>query len=181
MFKFDLRVLMKAPYHLAFISNINFSGLIIFPGLALIVALVWGTIVLWRKLLKSNRLHRLIKWLLITFSSLISLFVLYVMVIAMWILNTAYYYPKSNFDHAKWTSDHETRYEMSDDIIDSKILIGKTKKQVIAILGLEYNKLDNNEWYYRLGIKPEIANIDQDDLEVVFKDGFVVEVRQFTE
>ncbi len=66
------------------------------------------------------------------------------------------YHPESKFDSKKWTENVEGRHEMRKDLIDSKILIGKTKKEVIEILGIpqNINKVNNDtikNWTYFLG------------------------------
>ncbi|MCL5244586.1 hypothetical protein M4I21_02120 [Cellulophaga sp. 20_2_10] len=40
------------------------------------------------------------------------------------------YYPEYNFNQQKWDNIPEQRYELSADIIESKMLIGKTKAEV---------------------------------------------------
>ena len=42
--------------------------------------------------------------------------------------------------------DKEHRYELSDDIIENKLLIGKSKLQVIEIVGLDSNCEENDMW-----------------------------------
>ena len=51
-------------------------------------------------------------------------------------------------------------YELSNDIIESKMLIGKSKSQVRQILGDEDNNDSLNVWTFGLGVRPELFNID---------------------
>ncbi len=88
------------------------------------------------------------------------------------------YYPKYSFDKNKWMNDKEERYELSGDLIKSKMLLGKTKQEVIQLLGDEGKTNDENTWNYKLGFRPELFNIDPDYLEIEFKDNMVVEVIQ---
>ncbi|MFB9865502.1 hypothetical protein [Rufibacter immobilis] len=72
----------------------------------------------------------------------------------------------------------EKRYELSADIIDSKMLLGKTKPEVRQLLGDEGNTDLSDHWNYYLGFRPGFANIDPDVLDIEFKDGKVVKVGQ---
>lgn len=54
------------------------------------------------------------------------------------IANREYIAPRirsERFDHEKWNSNEKNRYRMVRDIIDSKLLIGKTAEEVISLLG----------------------------------------------
>ena len=88
------------------------------------------------------------------------------------------YHPTHDFDKQKWFADKEKRYELSEDIIDSKMLIGKTKSEVRQLLGDEGNTDESDYWNYYLGFRPGFANIDPDVLDIEFKDGKVVKVGQ---
>ena len=63
---------------------------------------------------------------------------------------------------------------MTDDLVDNEKLIGKTKEEIIELLGQEENNLDSSLWTYYIGYKPSIIGIDPDVLEVEFKDDKVV-------
>ena len=67
---------------------------------------------------------------------------------------------------------------MSDDMIKSKMLIGKTEEEVLGLLGKDYLDYDENRITYYLGFAPGIAPIDPDILEIYFENGKVVEVIQ---
>ena len=43
--------------------------------------------------------------------------------------------PSSDFDKSKWLADREGRFAMGDDIVKSKILLGKDTNQVKQLLG----------------------------------------------
>jgi outer membrane protein assembly factor BamE (lipoprotein component of BamABCDE complex) len=63
---------------------------------------------------------------------------------------------------------------MTDDLVDNKKLIGKTKEEVIELLGPEEHTVSNSRWTYYIGFKPGIMAIDPDVLEIEFEDGKVV-------
>jgi len=103
--------------------------------------------------------------------------IIYVCIIIIWIWSISYY-PKSSFDQSKWNSNIEERYKMSDDIIKSEILLGKTRESVIKLLGENLSSSDPNTFYYGLGHTPGMFNIDPDYLEVIFEDSIVIRVIQ---
>lgn len=72
----------------------------------------------------------------------------------------------------------EKRYEMSKNLIESQMLIGKTKAEIKQLLGASNDPDENNNWNYYLGMKPGIISIDPDILEIEFKDGKAVKVWQ---
>ena len=88
------------------------------------------------------------------------------------------YYPKTTFNKQKWDENKEERYKMSKNIIKSEILIGKTKDEVIELLGNDFSTYDENHIAYELGFVPELFNIDPDVLDIYFENGKVVRVSQ---
>lgn len=63
--------------------------------------------------------------------------VLYVGIILIWMFSISYY-PKIDFNKQQWHQNKEERYKMSEDIINTDMLIGKTKEEVISILGDDF-------------------------------------------
>ncbi|MCU4154884.1 hypothetical protein J1N10_02785 [Carboxylicivirga sp. A043] len=88
------------------------------------------------------------------------------------------YYPDNTFSRQKWMENKEERYKLSSDIIDSEILIGKTEKEVVQLLGDDYYQIKGNEIYYDLGFVPGLFSVGPDVLEIVFEKGQVVRVEQ---
>ena len=101
----------------------------------------------------------------------------YVGLIVIW-SSIANYYPKEEFSKVKWDNNIEERYVMSKDIIKNKILIGKTKDEVIELLGNEFQKYDENHIAYSLGTVPGFFNLDPDVLDIFFGDARVIKVSQ---
>ncbi|AXT50313.1 hypothetical protein D1818_05515 [Aquimarina sp. BL5] len=87
-------------------------------------------------------------------------------------------YVEVKFDKELWTRDKEERYVMSKDIIESKILVGLNKENVIEILGSDYDSYSENTISYCLGFVPSISGSDPDLLELTFENGKVKSVRQ---
>ena len=102
---------------------------------------------------------------------------LYVIVIIMWVF-TISYYPKTTFNKQRWDENKEERYKMSKDIIKSELLIGKTKEEIINLLGDDFYIYSENHIAYDLGFVPELFNIDPDVLDIYFENEKVIEVNQ---
>jgi hypothetical protein len=103
--------------------------------------------------------------------------ILYVMIITLWIFSISYY-PKEKFDTIKWHENTEERYKMSAYIIENKILIGKTKEEIIKLLGNDYHKREKDSIGYYLGFVPGLFSIDPDVLIIYFENGIVIKVKQ---
>lgn len=132
---------------------------------------------IWRRILKSRKLQTGTKRVVLWVATIISTPILYVGIVLVTI-QVMEYYPKRDFDKSGWLENKEQRYEYSDDIIDSKMLIGKSKKEVRKVLGDAGNLDDSDDWYYDLGYRPELSNIDPDSMEITFKNNKVVSVIQ---
>ncbi len=131
---------------------------------------VWRSI--FRKYIKSKFLIRFVSWA----AAFPTAFIVYGALIVAWFAVVSYY-PKREFNRNEWFADKENRYELSHNIIESEILLGKTKVEIIQLLGDE-NDVENNHWEYYLGFIPSIGGIDPDVLDVYFQDGKVVKVEQ---
>jgi len=104
--------------------------------------------------------------------------IIYVVLVMIWIFSISYY-PTSVFDQNEWNSNVEERYKMSEVIIESKMLIGKTRHEVIRILGNEFITNSESEITYELGHVPGLFNIDPDYLDIKFENGKVESVNQY--
>ncbi|OHX65436.1 hypothetical protein [Flammeovirga pacifica] len=147
------------------------------PIIILILAIPTYFICLWglkkRKAgTDSNR-----KWLALIPTFIFSPLI-YVGLIMIWIFSISYY-PTNDFNQTEWNSNVEERYKMSEDIIESKILIGKTNTEVIEILGTDFLSNNIRSITYELGHVPRLFNIDPDYLEIKLENGIVVSVHQY--
>ena len=99
----------------------------------------------------------------------------------------------SNYHHLKyfnsetWTEQPALRYELSDDLIASETLLGKTKSEVKELLGtyewLGWNDAkkaeDDSIWNYGLGIEPGAFNTEKECLKIRFNNHKVDAVESF--
>jgi hypothetical protein len=126
-----------------------------------------------KKFIKVERVRIIATWM----TTLIATPLIYSGLITFWLISISYY-PSHDFDKEKWFSNKEKRYKLSKDIIESKMLMNKTKAEVQQILGDEKNSDQSDYWNYYLGFKPGFANIDPDVLDIEFKNGKVIRVGQ---
>lgn len=141
------------------------TGLVSIPGV-----IIWNWF--FRKLIHSDKPRKRMAWL-VTFAMTP---VVYRVIIVPWYLGLSFF-PSHNFSKERWNSATGTRYEMSEDIIDRDILIGKTKADVQHLLGKAENVPENNEWEYILGSRPGLFIIYPDVLRITFKNEKVVKVK----
>ena len=104
--------------------------------------------------------------------------VIYVGLVMIWIFSVSYY-PTNDFDKSEWNSNIEKRYKMSEDIIASKMLIGKTQEEVIQTWGANFSSNNENRITYELGFVPGLFNIDPDYMEIKLENGKVISVHQY--
>jgi hypothetical protein len=135
------------------------------------VFFIWRWI--FRKSIIADKRRKIAVWT----ATILSTPIVYALVIAGWFWSMSYY-PNRHFNKKKWIDNKDQRYEYSNDIISSKMLVGKTKTDVIKTLGDEANLDSSDDCYYDLGFRPGIGNIDSDNLEITFKNGKVVAVIQ---
>ncbi|WP_020403793.1 hypothetical protein [Gracilimonas tropica] len=130
----------------------------------------------FRWLLKKTKFSIKSRQLLSSIGTVIITPLIYVGLVLSFIFLISYY-PSKEFDQQEWMDEPSERYEMSEDIIESELLIGKTKKEVEKMLGPS-NDMEKDNWAYMLGFVPGIANIDPSVLLIFFENGKVVKVSQ---
>jgi amino acid transporter len=126
----------------------------------------------WRRIFKKikNQNKRIVVTWLIT---LLSAPIAYILIFAA-IFLIPMYYPNRNFDKVKWMNNKDTRYEYANNIINSKMLIGKSPAEVERLLGTDHFNEQYGGWFYDLGFTP--GSIDPDSIEIDFKNGKVANV-----
>lgn len=86
------------------------------------------------------------------------------------------YHHKKYFNAEDWKNKPALRYEMSNNLETSKLLLGKSKTDVAALLGepewFSWNDTikanDSNYWNYNLGMKPGAFNTTQECIKLTF-------------
>ncbi len=95
------------------------------------------------------------------------------------------YHHEKEFDNESWTEKPGLRYEMIDNMIETNFLIGKSKKEIVNLLGnVEWlswnyasNEYDANIWNYGLGLIPGAFKDIKEDVEISFSNNKVSKVK----
>jgi len=99
------------------------------------------------------------------------------------------YHHQKYFNSEVWIEKPSLRFEMTENILKSDTLIGKTKTEIQELLGtyewLSWNDTiknhDENLWNYALGLKPGALNNKKECMTIVFKDGIVSHIETYNE
>jgi 4-amino-4-deoxy-L-arabinose transferase-like glycosyltransferase len=99
------------------------------------------------------------------------------------------YHNEKYFNSEVWIEEPSSRYEMTNNILESDTLIGKTKPEIQHLLGtyewLSWNDSiknhDDNLWNYALGMKPGAMNTKKECMTLIFKDGKVANIETYNE
>lgn len=99
------------------------------------------------------------------------------------------YHNEKYFNSEAWIEEPSLRYEMTNNILESDTLIGKTKPEIQHLLGtyewLSWNDSiknhDENLWNYALGMKPGAMNTKKECMTIIFKDGKVTNIETYNE
>lgn len=97
------------------------------------------------------------------------------------------YHHQKYFDAKAWKDKPSLRYEMSKEMMDDSLFIGKNKQEVEALLGTsEWYGWDDSikanspeKWNYNLGFKPGAFNMMQECMQLEFKSNKVHNVTQY--
>ncbi|MFK7771464.1 MAG: hypothetical protein AB8F94_04960 [Saprospiraceae bacterium] len=79
------------------------------------------------------------------------------------------YYLRTEFNQEIWMTKINERFKMSNHIIDSKMLIGKSEGDLITLLGKDFFKENSNHLAYRIGFIQKIFTKEPFILNVCFK------------
>ena len=126
------------------------------------------------------------KWLTFLISLILTPIVYFYLFYPLLNIFSSYHHQKY-FDAEAWKEKPSLRYEMSGNIINKNIFIGKTKNEVERILGTSvwYSWNDSIKanspdfWNYNLGFKPGALNYMQECIEFAFKNNTVKTVKQY--
>jgi len=126
------------------------------------------------------------KWLTLLLTLILTPIVYFYLFYPLLNIFSSYHHEK-RFDKEQWIEKPALRYEMIKEIIDTKLLEGKSKLEIKALLGQkEWLGWDDalkanseNKWNYNLGFKPGAFNNMQECVELVFDDTQVKTIRRY--
>jgi len=92
------------------------------------------------------------------------------------------YHPELKFNSIEWSENKSERHHMKKDLIESEILIGKSKNEIVEILGVPENnikvELDTiKNWNYYMGSEGHGMGWKFHSLELYFEKGSVLTVK----
>tara|TARA_B110000967_G_C18730402_1_gene482300 strand:- start:562 stop:894 length:333 start_codon:yes stop_codon:yes gene_type:complete len=88
-----------------------------------------------------------------------------------------------SFDSDEWKKNKDSQYWMLDDLVESEILIGKNKNQVIELLdtvNIKQYSYSNNYWMFII-LKPQPSPAKQspaEALDLSFENNKIIEVEK---
>lgn len=94
------------------------------------------------------------------------------------IFSYLFYEPQYDFDKEKWFADKHSRYEMRDDIVESRILLGKSQSEIVEIIGKPLSNDSNDLWKYDLGMSSAGLGLQFNYLELTFENGKVTKAEK---
>ena len=91
------------------------------------------------------------------------------------------YHPARTFKADSWKENVEDRHQMSDDLIHSKVLMDKTKVQIVDKIGLPINNISLKQdtltpWKYSMGSRGWGLGFKFYYLKIKFQNGKSVKV-----
>lgn len=145
------------------------------PIIILIIAIPTFFIFRWilKRFVQNKKTHNLIS----IAGTIIVAPILY-LVLNFAFFSYLFYEPQFDFDKEKWFADKHSRYKMREDIIESKILEGKSKSEIVEIIGKPESNDSIELWTYDLGMSDAGLGWQFNYLELTFKDGKVINVKE---
>ncbi|WP_111682353.1 hypothetical protein [Winogradskyella tangerina] len=85
---------------------------------------------------------------------------------------------ETRFDESLWKDNPRKRYKMVDDLIESQLLMNKTKSEVRAILGIpQFSSTEPQDiLIYGIGEPPSFVDSKREHLLLIFEDQRVIKV-----
>ncbi len=103
---------------------------------------------LFKKFIKQSNTRKIVTWL----TTIILVPIVYVGFISLFFI-VLFHVPNRDFDRSKWFADKQNRFQMANNIIDSKMLIRKDTNQMKQLLGNPAFRIDSlKEWKYDMGM-----------------------------
>jgi hypothetical protein len=145
------------------------------PIIVLIIAIPTFLVLRWilKRFIKNKKT---LKWTVIVSTIIISPIIYYVLIIMFFSL--LFYEPQYDFDRERWLADSEARHEMRDNLVESEILINKSKSEVIHLIGEPKSKDSTDLWIYDLGMSGAGFGWQFNYLELTFENGIVSDVKK---
>ena len=145
------------------------------PIIILILAVPTFFILRWilKKFIKVKKTRNLVSLI----GTIIIAPILYVgLIIAFF--SYLFHEPQYDFEKERWFAEKNERYEMRDDLINSGILNGKTKIEIIELIGNSESADSTDIWTYALGTSGAGFGWQFNSLILTFENGIVSDVKK---
>lgn len=145
------------------------------PIIILIIAIPLFFVLRWllKRFIENTKTRNLVSLIATLFIAP----VLYIILILLF-FSLSFYEPQYDFDRERWFADKQARYEMRDDIIESEILKGKSKSEIIELIGKPDFPDSTDVWKYDLGTSGAGFGWQFNYLELTFKKGKVSDAKK---
>ncbi len=77
---------------------------------------------------------------------------------------------KKKFSKKNWILKREKRFLFVDDLLQSNLLLFLNKKEVINLLGDEFNDANSNKWTYYIGKSYRLISFTKSKLFIYFNE-----------
>lgn len=106
--------------------------------------------------------------------------VVVILIVAFFISQLLLLIFEKDFTQGEWHSKPQERYQMVDDIIESQLFIGKSKTEILSLLGEPDAIFDNTRLrlVYKLGNAPSFESRKEAELVITLKDDSVIKVTE---
>ena len=154
--------------------------MILTPAFVIFIIIVFALVWLFINTI-DNR-----KWLSFLISLALTPIVYFYLFYPMLNIFSSYHHQK-HFDTEAWIEKPALRYEMTDEVINNKVFIGKSKTAIKSLLGTsEWYSWDDaikvnspDKWNYNLGAKPGAFNNMKESVEIIFANDTVNAIKQY--
>ena len=84
---------------------------------------------------------------------------------------------EEQFDEKEWHASPSRRYKMVDDIIDDELFIGKSKDDIIEVLGQPVDPINSEKdiLNYKIGTPPSFSKHKREELIIVFENSVAIQ------
>jgi hypothetical protein len=89
-----------------------------------------------------------------------------------------FYEPQYDFEKERWFADKNARFKMRDDLVNSGILNGKSKSEIIELIGKSQSNDSTEIWTYDLGMSGAGFGWQFNSLKLTFENGKVSDVKK---
>ena len=89
-----------------------------------------------------------------------------------------FYEPQYDFEKERWFADKNARFEMRDYLVNSGILNGKTKIEIIELIGNSESTDSSDIWTYDLGMSGAGFGWQFNSLQLTFENGIVSDAKK---